>query len=56
MLNASKKLKQKYPDYGNIIIRKNGMTEFVLKKIPAQHNNITQKLTTSSNSKTKKKK
>jgi hypothetical protein len=35
MLEASKKLKQKYGDYGEIKMRGNGMAEFVLKKIPA---------------------
>lgn len=33
MLEASKKLKEKYPEYGEIKVRGNGMTEFVLKKI-----------------------
>jgi hypothetical protein len=35
MLEASKKLKQRYGDYGEIKMRGNGMAEFVLKKIPA---------------------
>jgi len=30
---ASKKLKENYSDFGNIKVRKNGMYEFVLKKI-----------------------
>jgi hypothetical protein len=33
MLDASQKLKAKYPDFGNIKTRKNGMTEFVLNRI-----------------------
>lgn len=33
MANASLKLKEMYGDYGKIKVRKNGMTEFVLKKI-----------------------
>lgn len=36
MLEASKKLEKTYPDYGHIKMRKNGMAEFVLKKIPAK--------------------
>jgi hypothetical protein len=36
MLEASKKLKAKYPDYGEIKVRGNGMAEFVLKKIPSR--------------------
>jgi hypothetical protein len=35
-LKASKKLKDEYPEYGNIKIRKNGMAEFVLKKIKSE--------------------
>jgi len=33
MLEASKKLKEKYPEYGNIVTKKTGMTEFKLRKI-----------------------
>jgi hypothetical protein len=33
MLKASQLLKEKYPDYGDIITKKSGMTEFKLKKI-----------------------
>jgi len=33
MANASAELKKIYPDYGTIFVRKNGMTEFRLKKI-----------------------
>ena len=36
MLEASKKLAQKYPEYGYIKMRGNGMAEFVLRKIPAR--------------------
>lgn len=32
MLVASQKLKKKYPQYGTIVTRKNGMTEFKLRK------------------------
>jgi len=35
MMEASKKLKTKYPEYGDIKVRENGMAEFVLKKIPS---------------------
>lgn len=35
---ACKKLKAKYPEYGNIKVRGNGMTEFVLRKIPPNTN------------------
>jgi hypothetical protein len=38
MLEASKKLKAAYPDYGNLSTKKTGMTEFKLKKIPAKIN------------------
>jgi hypothetical protein len=37
MMDASKKLKSKYPDYGNIKVRENGMAEFVLRKIPSKY-------------------
>jgi hypothetical protein len=36
MLEASKKLKERYGDYGEIKMRGNGMAEFVLKKIPSR--------------------
>jgi len=36
MLEASKKLLAKYPEYGAISTKKHGMTEFRLKKIPAR--------------------
>jgi hypothetical protein len=35
MMEASKKLKKQYGDYGDIKVRGNGMAEFVLKKIPS---------------------
>ena len=34
MMEASKKLEKKYPDLGYIKTRPNGMTEFILRKIP----------------------
>lgn len=37
MMDACKKLEQKYSDYGRIKVRKNGMAEFVLKKIPSKY-------------------
>jgi hypothetical protein len=37
MLEASKKLLKAYPDYGIILTRKSGMTEFKLRKIPARN-------------------
>jgi hypothetical protein len=36
MLEASNRLKAKYPEYGDISTKKGGMTEFRLKKIPAR--------------------
>ena len=44
MLEASKLLKKTYPEYGEISTKKNGMTEFRLKKIPSTHD-ISQKAT-----------
>lgn len=41
METASKWLLKKYPDYGKIKVRKNGMTEFVLHKLPYQNNKNT---------------
>jgi hypothetical protein len=46
MLEASKLLKKTYPEYGEISTKKNGMTEFRLKKIPSTHDvsqNVTKK-------------
>jgi len=55
MLEASKKLKQKYGDYGEIKMRGNGMAEFVLKKIPASiANPLTSRKKTQRNIKQKK--
>jgi hypothetical protein len=59
MKEACKKLNQKYPKYGHIKVRGNGMSEFVLKKIPA-HTNINDigtktKKNKKTNSKTRKK-
>jgi hypothetical protein len=65
MLEASKKLKAKYPEYGEITTKKHGMTEFRLKKIPSRmevnteessKNNKTKKLTKTSKNKTAKSK
>jgi hypothetical protein len=36
MMEASKRLKKQYSDYGDIKVRGNGMAEFVLKKIPSK--------------------
>lgn len=38
MMEASKKLKNQYPNYGEIKVRGNGMAEFVLKKMPSKMN------------------
>jgi cellulose synthase/poly-beta-1,6-N-acetylglucosamine synthase-like glycosyltransferase len=35
MKDACKKLEEKYSEYGHTKVRRNGMTEFVLKKLPA---------------------
>ena len=46
MLEASKLLKKTYPEYGEISTKKNGMTEFRLKKIPSNldlSQNVTKK-------------
>jgi len=45
MLEASNKLKAKYPDYGDISTKKTGMTEFKLKKIPATVSDTSQSKT-----------
>jgi len=37
MLEASKLLKKTYPEHGEISTKKNGMTEFRLKKIPSRY-------------------
>jgi hypothetical protein len=46
MSEACKKIEKKYSEYGHIKVRSNGMTEFVLKKIPARiHDNKNKKTT-----------
>lgn len=58
MLEASKLLKKTYPEYGEISTKKNGMTEFRLKKIPSTHE-FSQKVTKKNkvkNNKTQKRK
>jgi hypothetical protein len=37
MLEASQKLKKDFPEYGEISTKKNGMTEFRLKKVPSKY-------------------
>jgi len=57
MLEASKKLLAKYPEYGAISTKKHGMTEFRLKKIPARNegsSNQTKKASKKANNKTRK--
>ena len=39
MLEASEKLKEAYPEYGDLSTKKTGMTEFKLKKIPSRYEN-----------------
>lgn len=51
MMEASKKLENKYGEYGHIKVRKNGMTEFVLKKVPSG----TKKVMKLTNTKTRRK-
>jgi hypothetical protein len=55
MMEASKRLKKEYGEYGDIKVRGNGMAEFVLKKIPSRENatkkNITKKNITRKNKK-----
>jgi len=53
MMEACKKLEKKYSEYGSIKVRKNGMAEFVLKKIPSRTEKKTKKLMVKNN-KTKK--
>ena len=62
MLEASKKLLVKYSDYGALSTKKNGMTEFRLRKIPSKYetvkdpmNNTTKKEPKSKKNKTMKK-
>jgi hypothetical protein len=58
MLEASKKLKAAYPEYGEITTKKHGMTEFRLKKIPARTEaevaKQTKKMSKTSKNKTRK--
>jgi hypothetical protein len=63
MMEASKRLKKQYGEYGDIKVRGNGMAEFVLKKIPSRvgeqkemsnKNKTKSKSKTNSNKKTKK--
>ena len=56
MLEASKKLKAKYGDYGEIKMRGNGMAEFVLKKVPSRigGENKTERNTKQTKNKTRK--
>jgi hypothetical protein len=54
MLEASKKLLAKYPEYGTISTKKHGMTEFRLKKIPARTESEVEKQTNKVKNKTKK--
>jgi hypothetical protein len=60
MLEASKKLKAQYGEYGEISTKKHGMTEFRLKKIPARTEaevaKQTKKMPNSPKNKTKKNK
>jgi hypothetical protein len=57
MMEASKRLKKEYGEYGDIKVRGNGMAEFVLKKIPSREGegatkkNITKKNITRKNKK-----
>jgi hypothetical protein len=66
MMEACKKLKSQYGEYGDTKVRGNGMAEFVLKKIPSKlvgvessdktKNNKTKGKKTTRNNKTKKNK
>ena len=40
MKENSERLKSKYPDYGDIKVRESGMTEFILKKLKPQENEV----------------
>jgi hypothetical protein len=51
MLEASKRLKKEYPEYGYIKIRKNGMTEFVLNRLVSRPSQRNTKSTTKKNRK-----
>ena len=54
MLEASKKLKAKYPEYGEIKMRGNGMAEFVLKKVPSRLTKTQKNIKPVKNNKTRK--
>ena len=56
MMEASKKLKKQYSDYGEIKTRGNGMAEFVLKKIPSREEGINNNNNNNNNNKTTTKK
>jgi hypothetical protein len=43
MKDASDLLKKTYPEYGDVVSKKTGMTEFRLKKMPSKHHVKTQK-------------
>ena len=53
MKEASENLKKKYPEYGEIKVKKTGMTEFRLKVLPSK---INYDVKTNVNKKTKKNK
>jgi hypothetical protein len=58
MMEASKRLKKQYGEYGDIKVRGNGMAEFVLKKIPSRvgdHKEMSNKNKTKSNNKSNNK-
>ena len=55
MLEASKKLKEKYPEYGDIVTRPSGMTEFRLKRIPSRMVEETEKTEKTEKTKTTQK-
>ena len=54
MLEASKKLKKAYPEYGDIYTKKTGMTEFRLKKIKSKYDVVKQKTKKNTKKNTKK--
>jgi hypothetical protein len=56
MLEASQKLKKEFPEYGEISTKKNGMTEFRLKKILARNGGEDLDIVNIKKSKTNKKK
>jgi len=56
MMKASKKLEDKYGEYGYIKVRSNGITEFVLRKINGKNDNKTLKKTKNKKAKNKSRK